>query len=117
MPHEVNEIANDSKPWNEACRLVELSACNDCGDPLNLMNTECETRQGLASILYVRCHCGMVNSVPTAKCHRTEGCSREKPVYEMNTKAAIGKKSWYIIYPLLKIKFMTQKCSAGIVTI
>ncbi len=83
--------------WTDGRRVVELGiladglrACEDCGVPLNLANTETETKDGLASILYVRCECGLINSVPTSKSHKKIG-GRGRPVYNVNTKAALGK--------------------------
>ena len=96
--------SNDAIQWNEGRRVVELGvlanglrACQEFGEELSLSGTECETREGLASILYVRCKCGMINSVYTSKLHRTEGRTRGKPVYDVNTKAAMGELSHKII--------------------
>lgn len=79
-------------------RIVELriiaerlhSGCYACATPLQLVNCVKETRVGLASVLDVRCgSCGVVNMVQTSKTH--PGKKGKNRVYDVNTKAAIGK--------------------------
>jgi hypothetical protein len=69
-----------------------LRACEDCGLPLDLSATNRETRDGLASILYLPCKCGVMNKVYTSKSHRDQDkCIRGKPIYDVNSKLAIGR--------------------------
>ena len=91
-----NESENQNS-WTDGRRIVELDilasglkACSDCKEPLQLSNVVQETRDGLASLLYVTCKCGVLNTVYTSKSHRSEGCSRGKPLYDVNSKCAIG---------------------------
>ena len=54
--------------------LAELAKnlyCKQCRAVLDLNHTEKEARVGLASVLYVACHCGVTNDVHTgAKQHQ-----------------------------------------------
>ena len=56
----------------------------------NLFSPE-EKRYGLASKLYVKCTCGVLNEVFTCKSHRDDRKQkRGVPIYDVNTKAAAG---------------------------
>ena len=86
---------------NEGRRIVELDVmskhmnCHACGNVLELSNIEEETRYGLASILSITCECGVMNSVPTGKSHRSSNSRRGLPIYDVNTKAAAGMYHCY----------------------
>ena len=69
----------------------DLKACDDCGQPLQLHKTNREVRDGLNSLLYVECICGMMNKVYTNKSHRAEGKKTGRPIYDVNTKTAMGR--------------------------
>lgn len=82
--------------WRQGRRIVELGliadqlrSCVDCGGRIFLDNIVSEKRQGLGSILYIECSCGMLNSVVTNKRHSTG--KRGVPTFDVNTKAALGK--------------------------
>ena len=62
--------------WRDGRRIVDLAElaknlyCKQCRAVLDLNHTEKEARVGLASVLYVVCHCGVTNDVHTgAKQH------------------------------------------------
>lgn len=80
----------------EGCRIVELKTlatkliCICYKEILSLTNVEKERRNGLVSILSVRCHkCLLVNDVPTGKRH--ENPTGQRDIYTINSKAVIGK--------------------------
>ena len=81
--------------WNQGRRVVDLKQlakdlnnCTSCSYQLNLLDTVKETRDGLGSVLYVKCDvCGTVNTVHTGKKHGESG----RGVFDVNSKAAVGK--------------------------
>ena len=82
--------------WQDGRRIVELktlaeqlNACDGCDSPLNLMNIEQECLHGFGSYLSIRCTtCNLLNTVVTNKTHP----GRKGPtIFNINTKAAIGK--------------------------
>ena len=83
--------------WDDGRRVVEmgmlaegLESCCSCQQPIQLKNVVDEKRYGLASLLYIQCSCGQINTVRTGKSHRcTDACLRV-PFYDVNTKLAIG---------------------------
>ena len=90
-----SEITDNVK-WNEGRRVVDLAVlaeglqeCSSivCCLPLHLKDTECETRIGLGSMLWVRCECGELNRVNTSERH---GKKKGTPSYDVNTKLASG---------------------------
>ena len=95
----------ETENWKCGRRIVELdhmaeqlSSCVDCDQTLNLKNIVDEKRRGFGSVLTLQCSCGMLNTVTTNKAHRVG--SRGPPIFDLNTKAALGM--YYIIYfPLL----------------
>ena len=83
-----------SQPWYDGRRIVELSTLANnlatctgktCELPQDLRNIERETRCGLGSILYIRCRCGILNSVKTCRTHQS---SKGRPVFDVNTACA-----------------------------
>lgn len=88
--------ACNDQPWRSGRRIIELGhvadqmKCTDCKSPLMFQNIGSETRRGFGSMLYIECHeCGTINTVTTNKSHRVGKCGPE--VFDVNTKAAIGK--------------------------
>ena len=80
----------------EGRRIVELSeivhqlqeGCRKCGTELRLREIKCERRVGLASLLTIECEaCRTPNTIRTPKAHQTDS----KQVFDVNTKAALGK--------------------------
>ena len=66
--------------------------CFACKKPLQLSHCLKETKVGLATVLDVQCEaCGVISKVQTSKTH--PGKQGKRRVYDVNTKAAIGK-SW-----------------------
>ena len=49
-----------------------------------------EKRYGLASLLYIQCSCGQINTVHTGKSHQCSDARRGVLVYDVNTKLATG---------------------------
>ena len=91
--------------WKTGRRIVELDHlakqlehCSDCEALLNLSNTVSEVRMGFGSTLYIQCECGVLNSVTTNKSHRTG--KRGPPVFDVNTKAAVGNLFFYLLFYL-----------------
>ena len=95
---ENDQVETTESGWVTGRRIVELSflsdqlkACKNCTKPIYLHNISRE-RVGYASILYIPCECGFESSVATGKSHRPENKSRRgMPVYNINTKAVLGK--------------------------
>ena len=92
------EGSTSKMQWNDGRRVVELGvlaeglqACSDCKQPLQLTGVVNEKRYGLGSILNVLCCCGQINTITTGKTHRSAGSRRGVPIYDINTKLAIGK--------------------------
>lgn len=91
--------STEKSGWRDGRRIVELGlladqlrACKNCSNPLFLHNIDNEQRVGYASILYVSCECGFMNKVSTGKSHRpSDKTKRGMPVYDINTKAVLGK--------------------------
>ena len=82
------------QPWYDGRRIVELRTLADnlaecsgkmCELPQDLRNVERETRSGFGSILYIRCACGVLNSVKTCRTHQS---SKGRPVFDVNTASA-----------------------------
>ena len=82
--------------WQDGRRIVELktlaeqlSACDGCDSPLNLMNIEQERLHRFGSYLSIRCTtCNLLNTVVTNKMHPGR---KEPTIFDINTKAAIDK--------------------------
>lgn len=77
-----------------------LAGCK-CGENLALTCCTNETRKGLASLLNVKCaSCDALNEIHTSKMHTPKvddvgTPQRLYPVYDVNTKAALGKFTGY----------------------
>ena len=72
--------------------LAELAKnlyCKQCRAVLDLNHTEKETRVGLASVLYVACHCGVTNDVHTGAKQRRDHDG--KITYFVNMVASTSK--------------------------
>lgn len=99
-----NKNVEDKFSWRDGRRIVELAyladqlCCKDCNTDLHLRNTTTETRFGYGSILYISCECGLINSVETNKSHRAGVNIRGPKVFDINTKAALGKCLLLLIY-------------------
>lgn len=83
--------------WDDGRRVVEmgmlaegLKSCCFCQQPIQLKNVVDEKRYGLASLLYIQCSCGQINTVRTGKSHRCNDARRGLPIYDVNTKLATG---------------------------
>jgi len=64
--------------------------CVHCGQELRLFDIVSETRQGLGSILRIRCReCTKNTNVATDSRHGVDSESTKK-VWDVNTKAALG---------------------------
>ena len=95
----IEGICIEDSEWGNGRRIIELrhlaeqlKACKMCAKPLLLHKTEREQQVGYASILYVSCDCGIINTVTTGKSHRPpDKSNRGMPVYDVNTKAVLGK--------------------------
>jgi hypothetical protein len=92
---------NDNNTWLNGRRIVEIGHlasqlyCTDCGLALQLANITKETRYGFGSLFYINCSCGVINSVETNKRHRV---NKQGPkVFDINTKAALGKRKINIL--------------------
>ena len=98
---ETSSSDSATEGWKDGRRIVELyylaeqlRKCKnvDCSLPLLLHDVHKETRVGYASILYITCQCGMLNTITTGKSHRPANKSNKgMPVYDINTKAVLGK--------------------------
>ena len=60
--------------WDDGRRVEEmgmlaegLKSCCFCQQPIQLKNVVDEKRYGLASLLYIQCSCGQINTVRTGK--------------------------------------------------
>lgn len=79
--------------WNEGRRIVELAVlaenlhCKQCSSLLDLSKTVRETRQGLASVLYIVCSCGVANDVHTSSKQRA---ANGKLAFGVNIMASAG---------------------------
>ena len=83
-------------------RVVELDllakeldgGCKSCGKPLRLADCSQETISGLGNFLYITCGeetCGEINVCHTSKMHRANAGTRGRPVFDINTKLAVGE--------------------------
>ena len=94
IDEHVNDVTQVS--WREGRRIVELGHlvdqlyCTDCGEYLRLSKISKETRYGYGSLLYIDCTCGFINTVETNKRHRVN--NKGPKVFDINTKAALGKQ-------------------------
>lgn len=94
----VNEGSEREVSWDDGRRVVELGmlaegleSCSCCQQPIQLKNVVAERRYGLASLLYIQCSCGQLNTVRTGKSHRSADARRGVPIYDVNTKLATGR--------------------------
>ncbi|KAK7495161.1 hypothetical protein BaRGS_00013571 [Batillaria attramentaria] len=87
--------------WHDGRRIVDLYElskqlqCKQCRSLLDLRRTERESRFGLASVLYIACHCGVMNDVHTGRKQETgsdmaNNGSGGGNMYEINIKASIN---------------------------
>ena len=94
-----NEATNDESDsniqWSDGRRVVDLkelakglNSCKKCTHQLNLLDTVKENREGLGSVLHVKCDvCATINEVRTGNKHGESG----RGVFDVNSKAAVGK--------------------------
>ena len=99
-----NEATNDESDspgsdsniqWSDGRRVVDLkelakglNSCKKCTHQLNLLDTVKESREGLGSVLHVKCDvCATINEVRTGNKHGESG----RGVFDVNSKAAVGK--------------------------
>ncbi len=91
-----NKVKNDTSfTWSDGRRVVDLDQlakglnnCKSCMHTLNLLDTVKEVREGLGSVLHIKCDvCSTVNEVTTGKKHGEGG----RGVFDVNSKAAVGK--------------------------
>ncbi|XP_077863137.1 uncharacterized protein LOC144345911 [Saccoglossus kowalevskii] len=71
----------------------DLDACKQCSAPLRLSSCVGDKCYGLGCVLYVRCDnsaCLLINRVYTGSRHRQEGKTTGLPVWDINSKLAIG---------------------------
>ena len=69
-------VTRDIK-WSQGRRVVDLKQlakdfnnCKHCSNQLNLLDTVKETRDGLGSVLHVKCDvCATINTVLTGRKH------------------------------------------------
>ena len=64
------------------------AGCEECGCELSFARLTSETRRGLASLYYISCECGMLNTVYSSSFHCEQ--EKKKPIFDINTKAATG---------------------------
>ena len=74
-----------------------LSGCEECGKTLNFTRIVNETRDGLGSYFWIMCECGSLNKVTSCKRHYAADKKKTKPIFDINTKAAIGLFFIYIL--------------------
>ena len=91
------------RPKFEGRRIFEIDevirqlreGCKSCGDELNLLHASSERVIGLASVFTVDCSvCGLANTITTSKVHKpakSKYHDESRNVYDVNTKAALGK--------------------------
>ena len=84
----------------EGCRIIDLKyvqeqmtgGCSLCQKTLKLDNVIDETRQGLASLLYIQCECEMTNKIFTSKHHfLKKNDTNSARIFDINTRCAGGK--------------------------
>ena len=101
-------------------RIVELgylaeqlkAGCCVCGEILHLHNCTGETRMGLASRLALNCdRCGSESTILTSKQHRRQDVTKGPGVFDVNTKAALGKR--YELHLLIFPNYEPAICSDG----
>ena len=76
--------------WDDGLRVVELGMLAEscrmlaescfCQQLIKLKNVVDEKRYGLASLLYIQCSCGQINTVRTGKCHRPADARHGVPI-------------------------------------
>lgn len=101
VPTEKNEafVAEDVKPGKgrhivELLYLAEELWCKSCKECLSFENIEREQRQGLGSILAIRCHkCLLINIVTTGKQHSIENSFKRPTRFDVNSKLDMGMYS------------------------
>ena len=82
----------------EGCRIVDLKyvqeqmtgGCSVCQKTLKLDNVINETRQGLASLLYIQCECETTNKIFTSKHHFLNDTNWAR-IFDINTRCTGGK--------------------------
>ena len=95
------EAYSEEVSWETGRRIVdlrhlaeELKECSNCRNTLLLHNIVTETREGLGSYLYIKCsQCPSTTKVTTGKRHYPAGTldnSHSRPVFDVNTKIALG---------------------------
>ena len=99
----------------EGHRIVDLKYmarnmfCSSCRSPLLLQNIQREAKKGLASILHIFCdNCIFLNTVTTGD--RRISPTTGYPLFDINTKAAIGKCIYFIASAICT----TDLCSRSI---
>ncbi|XP_034230904.1 uncharacterized protein LOC117639401 [Thrips palmi] len=95
---QTEEVNVDHKDCGRGRRIVEIFVlakhlwCCSCKECLSLEYIERETRCGLGSLFYIRCHkCAIINVVPTGKRHK-DALGRDT-LFDVNFKAALGVTS------------------------
>ena len=95
---EPDSTQDKNSGWRVGRRVVELGhladqlVCRYCSKTLSLKNIERERRYGYASMLYIPCECGILNTISTGKSHRDPSKkAKGTPIYDINTKAVLGK--------------------------
>ena len=75
--------------------LVEQlkSGCKNCDAKLDLCAVESNTRHGLANVFNIPCvSCAYSNRVYSSKTHYRSTAKKTRPVFDVNTKCAAGKR-------------------------
>lgn len=72
------------------------NGCSFCNHHLYLHNCLAETKHGLASRLTISCsRCGEETRVDTSRKHRRKDTTRGPGIYDVNSKAALGKTEFH----------------------
>ena len=68
------------------------NGCIHCEAKLDMTDTVASMRHGLANVLLVPCKgCTVVNRIETSKKHYSKTSKASRPIYDVNTKCAVGK--------------------------
>ena len=76
---------------NLLSKQLDINGCCSCKKPLQLKNTVCGNKIGMASILNILCECGMMNNIMTDTQHFDPNKPHRYSIFDINTKADAGK--------------------------
>lgn len=81
-----------------------MDGCEFCGEELRFTRVVSETLCAMGSIIYITCDCGMLNKINSGKVHHEKGKQRTRPIFDINTKIAIGNSQLKLLLSKAKLE-------------